>query len=151
VCVAHLRSKKCFTQKRCPNHHSHKPVLIENPAERTEGIGAPTGYFCRRTRVQNLGQRSATVIEEIPEVRSISMQGTVRWYSNQGFGFIDPFGSTDGRAIYFHICDVKERAILKAGTVVTFDVIQVPKGPKCVNVQAAVVNTKEASPCPQTL
>jgi len=65
------------------------------------------------------------------------MQGTVRWYSHQGYGFIDPTGSTDGKAIYFHVVDVKGRTILKPGNVVTFDVVQVPKGPKCVNVKLA--------------
>jgi CspA family cold shock protein len=76
------------------------------------------------------------------------MQGNVRWYSHQGFGFIDPSDSTDGKALYFHVCDVRDRVILKAGDAVTFDVIQAPKGLKCINVQ--VVKTKEAIKCPQT-
>jgi cold shock CspA family protein len=78
------------------------------------------------------------------------MQGIVRWYSHQGYGFIDPSGSTDGNAIYFHICDVKGRTILKAGDAVKFGVAQVPKGLKCVNVRAGVVDTKEEIQCPQT-
>jgi cold shock protein len=77
------------------------------------------------------------------------MHGIVRWYSAQGFGFIDPSHSTDGKALYFHICDVKGRAILKPGDPVTFDVVQVPKGPKCINVRAAVADIKEEIPCPQ--
>lgn len=76
------------------------------------------------------------------------MQGIVRWYSHQGYGFVDPLGSTDGRAFYFHISDVKGRAILKPGDAVTFDTVQAPKGPKCVNVR--VIETKEAIQCPQT-
>lgn len=78
------------------------------------------------------------------------MTGVVRWFSAKGFGFVDPFPSlgTDGKAVYFHIADVRNRAILKPGQVVTFDVIQVPKGPKAVNVQ--VLDTKEEIPCPQT-
>jgi CspA family cold shock protein len=75
------------------------------------------------------------------------MQGIVRWYSAQGFGFIDPSGSTDGKAMYFHVNDVTGRAILKAGDVVTFDTVQAAKGPRCVHVQA--VRTKEAIKCPQ--
>ncbi len=78
------------------------------------------------------------------------MQGIVRWYSHQGYGFIDPSGSTDGNAIYFHICDVKGRTILRPSDAVTFDIVEAPKGPKCVNVRAVVVDTKEATQCPQT-
>lgn len=80
------------------------------------------------------------------------MQGTVRWYSHQGYGFIDPAGSTDGKAIYYHLCDVKNRTVFKTGDVVTFDVVQVPKGLKCINVQAAdisVPDIKENLPCTQ--
>ena len=77
-------------------------------------------------------------------------QGIVRWYSARGFGFIDPSNSTDDRAVYFHICDVKGRSILKPGDAVIFDVVQVPKGLKCANVQLAVVDTKEEIQCPQT-
>jgi len=78
------------------------------------------------------------------------MTGIVRWYSAKGFGFVDPSPSLgmDGKAIYFHICDVRGRTILKPGDAVTFDVIPSPKGPKCVNVRA--VDTKEEIPCPQT-
>ena len=76
------------------------------------------------------------------------MQGTVRWYSAKGFGFIDVLNSPDGKALYFHLSDVRGRTILKPGDAVTFDVMQVPKGPKCINVQA--VKTKEAIQCPQT-
>jgi cold shock protein len=78
------------------------------------------------------------------------MKGTVRWYSAKGFGFIDVLNSPDGRAIYFHLADVKGRTILKPGDAVTFDVVQVPKGPKCINVRAFVLDTKEEPKCPQT-
>jgi cold shock CspA family protein len=73
------------------------------------------------------------------------MQGTVRWYSHQGFGFIDPAGSADSKAIYFHICDVPSRTVFKAGDAVTFDTVPAPKGMKGVNVRA--VKTKEAFQC----
>jgi cold shock CspA family protein len=74
-------------------------------------------------------------------------QGKVRWYSAQGYGFIDPIPSADGKALYFHINDVPSLTILKAGDEVTFDTVQAPKGLKCVNVQA--VKTKEVIQCPQ--
>jgi CspA family cold shock protein len=67
--------------------------------------------------------------------------GTVRWYSHQGYGFIDPSGSTDGKAVYFHLTDVNDHRILKAGESVSFEVVQVPKGLKCVNVRGS--NIKE--------
>jgi cold shock CspA family protein len=80
-----------------------------------------------------------------------NMKGIVRWYSNQGYGFIDPAGSTDGKAIYYHLCDVRNRTVFKTGDVVTFDVVQTIKGPKCINVQAAVQATdiKENLQCQQ--
>lgn len=74
--------------------------------------------------------------------------GTVRWYSAKGFGFIDPIGNTKETAIYFHLSDVNDHRILKAGDFVSFEVVQVPKGFKCVNVRVA--NIKEESQCPQT-
>ena len=75
--------------------------------------------------------------------------GIVRWYSAQGFGFIDPSSSTDGVALYFHITTVKHRTVLKAGDKVTFDTIQGLKGLKCINI-VRVSDTKEEIQCPQT-
>ena len=75
------------------------------------------------------------------------MDGSVRWYSSQGYGFIDPIPCIDGKALYFHICDVPSRTIFKAGDAVVFDTVQAPKGLKCVRVRAA--KTKEAISCPQ--
>jgi cold shock CspA family protein len=84
---------------------------------------------------------------------SRTMRGIVRWYSHQGYGFIDPTPSVDGKALYFHISDVKDRSILQAGDAVTFDVIQVPKGLKAVKVvpatDAPAIETKEIPPCTQ--
>jgi CspA family cold shock protein len=69
--------------------------------------------------------------------------GTVRWYSHQGYGFIDPSGTVSEKAIYFHLSDVNDHRILKAGDAVSFEIVQVPKGFKCINVRAA--NIKEAT------
>jgi len=77
------------------------------------------------------------------------MQGTVRWFSSQGFGFIDALASTDGNATYFHITSVKHRAILKPGEAVVYDTVQDLKGLKAINV-IRVVDTKEESQWPQT-
>jgi cold shock CspA family protein len=76
-------------------------------------------------------------------------KGVVRWYSAKGFGFIDPSPSTDGRAIYFHLSDVKNRTVLKTGDEVTFETAPTLKGPKAINVQAA--DTKEEITCQQKL
>jgi cold shock CspA family protein len=77
------------------------------------------------------------------------MQGIVRWYSAKGFGFIDSSDSTDGKAIYFHLSDVKNRTVFKTGDAVTFETASTLKGPKAVNVQAT--DTKEALKCPQKI
>ena len=77
------------------------------------------------------------------------MQGTVRWYSAKGFGFIDPLHSTDGKAIYFHLSDIKNRTVFKTGDAVTFETAATLKGPKAVNVHAADI--KEALTCPQKI
>ena len=85
------------------------------------------------------------------------MQGIVRWYSHQGYGFIDALPrtdidalpSTDGEAIYFHITAVKNRTVFKAGDAVSFDTTSSPKGTRAINVRA--VETKEEIQCPQTL
>lgn len=76
-------------------------------------------------------------------------EGSVRWFSAQGYGFIDRLGSVSEKGIYFHCSDVEGRTVLKSGDAVTFDVIQGPRGPKCVNVRASDI--KEATSChPQT-
>src|ERR1019366_7649169 len=85
-----------------------------------------------------------------PRGKGNHMDGVVRWYSAQGFGFIDdPSGSTNGEAYYLHITAVKNRTVLKPGDSVIFDAAQSPKGLKAVNVRA--VETKEAIKCPQTI
>lgn len=64
------------------------------------------------------------------------MQGPVRWYSHQGFGFIagkDIAGND--RDYYFHVKDVIGQRILKSGEVVNFDLAPSPKGVKAVRVQ----------------
>lgn len=79
------------------------------------------------------------------------MQGIIRWYSAQGFGFIDdPSGDTNGEAYYFHITAVKNRTILKSGDSVLFDPTQSSRGLKAVNVRAVAVETNEVFKCPQT-
>ena len=78
------------------------------------------------------------------------MEGIVRWYSAQGFGFIDTVGDESGRAYYFHITAVKNHTVLKPGDSVTFEPASAPKGPKAINVCRIAVDTREVVPCPQT-
>jgi cold shock CspA family protein len=79
------------------------------------------------------------------------MQGTVRWYSAQGFGFIDASASSDGEAYYFHITAVKNRSVLKTGDTVSFDPTQSPKGLRAVNVRVQAVETQEENQCQQKI
>ena len=78
------------------------------------------------------------------------MEGIVRWYSAQGFGFIDePSGSTNGEAYYFHVTAVTNRAVLNPGDSVIIDAAQGPRGLKAINVR--VLGAKEAIKCPQPI
>ena len=76
------------------------------------------------------------------------MTGKVRWYSRQGYGFVDDLNSRDGVAYYFHITDVKNQVLLKTGDLVTFEPTRNSKGLRAIKV-CAVRNTKEVSQCPQ--
>lgn len=64
------------------------------------------------------------------------MQGTVRWFSAKGFGFIDVWSESDNelRSFYFHVSNVKNHSHLPAGATVSFDVVKAPKGPTAINV-----------------
>jgi cold shock CspA family protein len=74
--------------------------------------------------------------------------GTVRWYGRQGFGFIDAAGADpESDALYFHLSAVHGRVILKAGDVVTFEIVQGLKSLKCIDVRRAVTTTEVFS-CP---
>ena len=63
------------------------------------------------------------------------MEGKVRWYSNQGYGFIDAAGHAGRDAVYFHLSAVRNQIILRTGDSVTFETVQGPKGLKAVDVR----------------
>jgi len=65
------------------------------------------------------------------------MQGTIKTLTDRGFGFI----ARDGEAkdLFFHSKDLNgvEFSQLKTGDVVTFEVVDGPKGPAATNVARA--------------
>jgi len=99
----------------------------------------------------NTAHTTSSVVSPEP-VRPLDhrmQRGIVRWYSHQGYGFIDALPSTDGEAIYFHITAVKNRTPFKAGDAVIFDTAPCPKGLKAISVQR--VDTKEETKCQQKI
>lgn len=65
------------------------------------------------------------------------MQGTIKTLTDKGFGFI----ARDGEAkdLFFHSNELKGVSFddLRTGDVVTFEVVDGPKGPSAVNVSRA--------------
>lgn len=72
------------------------------------------------------------------------MNGRVKWFNNEkGYGFID---HTSGEDIFVHYSAIKQDGYktLSEGQVVSFDLIETPKGLQAVNV-TALDNTKVIS------
>lgn len=65
------------------------------------------------------------------------MKGTIKTLTDRGFGFISREGET--KDLFFHARDLDGVLFddLKAGDVVTFDVVEDQKGPAAKNVQRA--------------
>jgi cold shock protein len=65
------------------------------------------------------------------------MKGTIKTLTEKGFGFISREGET--KDLFFHSKDLNGVTFdsLKTGDVVTFEVVQGPKGPAASNVQKA--------------
>ena len=71
------------------------------------------------------------------------LKGRVRWYSAQGYGFLDSLPAA-GAAYYFHISSVKGRpAMLNVGDEVTFIPTKNAKGLRAIEVQ--LNDTKDIS------
>lgn len=62
------------------------------------------------------------------------MQGTIKTLKENGFGFIARDGET--KDLFFHSNDLKDVAFndLKVGDVVSFEVVDGPKGPSAKDV-----------------
>ena len=64
------------------------------------------------------------------------MNGRVKWFNNEkGYGFID---HSSGEDIFVHYSAIKQDGYktLSEGQVVSFDLIETPKGLQAVNVTA---------------
>jgi CspA family cold shock protein len=66
--------------------------------------------------------------------RMSKMNGTVKFFSTKGFGFI---AGEDGKEYFVHKTAIKEGIILNKDDAVTFDTEQGEKGLKAVNVDKA--------------
>lgn len=66
------------------------------------------------------------------------MSGKVKWFNNdKGYGFID---YTNGEDIFVHYSAIKANGYrtLTEGQMVSFDLVETPKGLQAVNVEALV-------------
>lgn len=66
------------------------------------------------------------------------MRGKVKWFNNdKGYGFID---YTSGEDIFVHYSAIKADGYrtLTEGQLVTFDLVETPKGLQAVNVEILV-------------
>ena len=66
------------------------------------------------------------------------MSGKVKWFNNdKGYGFID---CTNGEDIFVHYSAIKANGYrtLTEGQMVSFDLVETPKGLQAVNVEVLV-------------
>ena len=61
--------------------------------------------------------------------------GKVKWFNNaKGYGFVNEEGKTEDLFAHYSAIQMDGYKTLKAGQVVTFDIIQGPKGLHAVNI-----------------
>ena len=75
--------------------------------------------------------------------------GTVKWFNDaKGFGFIEPEGG--GADVFAHFSAVQMDGFrtLKQGSVVSYEVVQGPKGDLAQNITPVVAEGSEAAPAP---
>jgi|JI7StandDraft_1071085.scaffolds.fasta_scaffold458785_1 CspA family cold shock protein len=75
--------------------------------------------------------------------------GTVKWFNDaKGFGFIEPEGG--GADVFAHFSAVQMDGFrtLKQGSVVSYEVVQGPKGDLAQNITPVVTEGSEAAPAP---
>lgn len=69
--------------------------------------------------------------------------GKVKWFNNaKGFGFINEDGKDEDLFAHFSAINMEGYKTLKAGQVVTFDIIQAPKGFHAQNIRPAVTSAQ---------
>ncbi|MEN5215825.1 cold shock domain-containing protein CspD [Pseudomonas pudica] len=75
--------------------------------------------------------------------------GKVKWFNNaKGYGFINEDGKTDDLFAHYSAIQMDGYKTLKAGQVVSFDIVQGPKGLHAVNIRSATAAA--AARAPQT-
>lgn len=75
--------------------------------------------------------------------------GKVKWFNNaKGYGFINEEGKTDDLFAHYSAIQMDGYKTLKAGQVVSFDIVQGPKGLHAVNIRSATAAA--AARAPQT-
>jgi cold shock protein len=64
--------------------------------------------------------------------------GRVKWFNNaKGYGFILPDGGGEDYFAHYSSIQMDGYKTLKAGQLVTFDILEGPKGSHAVNIQPA--------------
>ena len=82
------------------------------------------------------------------------MTGTVKWFNDaKGFGFIEPEGGGTDVFAHFSAVQMEGFRTLKQGSVVSYDVVQGPKGDlaqniRLIGVAAALEAALAAAPNP---
>lgn len=63
------------------------------------------------------------------------MQGTVKWFNaEKGYGFIEREDGQGDVFVHFSAINAEGYRTLEEGQIVTFDVLEDPKGPRAANV-----------------
>ena len=77
---------------------------------------------------------------------AVKIKGKVKWFNNaKGYGFINEEGKTEDLFAHYSAIIMDGYKTLKAGQLVSFEIIQGPKGLHAVNIDALKVNTHEKS------
>lgn len=88
----------------------------------------------------------------------VKVSGKVKWFNNaKGFGFINTEAKIgrheDGCVIdffaHYSAIEMNGYRTLKAGQIVSFEIVQGPKGLHAVNITAAPVENEKAAPAIQ--
>jgi CspA family cold shock protein len=76
------------------------------------------------------------------------LSGKVKWFNNaKGYGFIVADGREEDLFAHYSVIQMDGYKTLKAGQIVSFDIVQGPKGLHAVNISSAA---SEITATPQT-
>ncbi|MBF6030353.1 cold shock domain-containing protein CspD [Pseudomonas sp. P115] len=71
----------------------------------------------------------------------VKINGKVKWFNNaKGYGFINEEGKTEDLFAHYSAIIMEGYRTLKAGQLVTFEIIQGPKGLHATNIDAVKVD-----------